>query len=223
VTFDATVNRILQRVEPGLHVDRSVLEALLRERPKPEGLVSLLAAANPATVRAAVLYLGLYGTVRESAVLALCLHHDDAGVVRLAEHCLWSLWMQSGSVDGNRSLSQAIGCMQTGDYSAAIAVLDGLLAAEPAFAEAHFQRGLALCSLDRAAEATKEYRQTLRLNPYHFSAAAALGHACVEQGNLPGALHYYRQALRIHPHLEDVPTAVHELESVIGSQGSPHA
>jgi len=223
VTFDATVSRILGRAQPGLHVDRSVLDALMRERPKPEALVTLLAVTDPATVRAAVLYLGLYGTVRESAVLVLCLQHEDAGVVQLAEQCLWALWMQGGSEAGNQRLVQAVGHMQSGDHKTAIEVLNCLISQEPGFAEAHFQRGLALCSADQPDEAAKEYRLTLRLNPYHFGAAAALGHSCVEQGNLQRALHYYRQALRIHPHLEDVPDAIHELESAISSHHGHHA
>ena len=136
-------------------------------------------------------------------------------VVQLAEHCLWSIWMQSGSEEGNRHLAAAVGCMKTGDHAAAIKVLDALVAREPEFAEAHFQRGLALAAADQTAEAEDAYRQALRLNPYHFGAAAALGHACVERGHLQAALHFYRQALRIHPQLEDVPDAVHEVECVI--------
>jgi len=223
VTYDATINRILRRVIPGAHVDRTVLEALIREKPTPAGLVSLLAAPDPSAVRAAVLYLGMYGTMRESAVLALCLHHEDAGVVQLAEHCLWSLWMQAGSADGNRRLASGIGYLETGDSRAAVRTFDALVAAEPDFAEAHFQRGLALSMMERVEEAEQAYRQALRLNPYHFGAAAALGHACVERGNLRGALHCYRQALRIHPQLEDVPVALHELEAALESRGSQHA
>jgi tetratricopeptide (TPR) repeat protein len=203
VTFEATVNRILAQVEPGMRLDRSVLSDLVREKPRPEALVSLLAAADPTTVRAVVLYLGLYGTSREAPLLALCLHHTDAGVVRLAEHCLWSLWMQSGSEDGNRSLARAIQAINRGNYSEA---------------EAHFQRGLALSSAEDPQAAAREYRAALRLNPHHFGAAAALGHALLEQGDLRGALRFYRKALRIHPRLEDLPDAVRELELVLSSQ-----
>ncbi len=153
MTYDATINRILRRVIPGVHVDRTVLDALIREKPTPAGLVSLLAAPDPSAVRAAVLYLGMYGTMRESAVLALCLHHEDAGVVQLAEHCLWSLWMQAGSADGNRRLASGIGYLETGDSRAAVRTFDALVAAEPDFAEAHFQRGLALSMMERVEEA----------------------------------------------------------------------
>jgi tetratricopeptide (TPR) repeat protein len=223
VTFDATVNRILERVAPGLHIDRSVLNALAREKPRPEALVSLLAAADPATVRAAVLYVGIYGTGREAALLALCLHHADSGVARLAEHCLWSLWMQGGSDDGNRCLAQAVRGISAGKYVEAVETLDALLAHEPGFAEAHFQRGLALSSIERPREAAREYRHALRLNPHHFGAAAALGHALLEQGDLRGALRFYRKALRIHPRLEDLPDAVRELELVLSAQHGQHA
>jgi tetratricopeptide (TPR) repeat protein len=195
-----------------------VLSDLVREKPRPEALVSLLAAADPTTVRAVVLYLGLYGTSREAPLLALCLHHTDAGVVRLAEHCLWSLWMQSGSEDGNRSLARAIQAINRGNYSEAVETLGMLLDREPGFPEAHFQRGLALSSAEDPQAAAREYRAALRLNPHHFGAAAALGHALLEQGDLRGALRFYRKALRIHPRLEDLPDAVRELELVLSSQ-----
>ncbi len=223
MTFESTIHRILERVGPGLNVDRAVLNALVREKPKPEALVSLLAAADPTAVRAAVLYVGLYGTPREAALLALCLHHADSGVAQLAEHCLWSLWMQSGSEDGNRTLACAIQAINGGKYVEAVQTLDSLLAREPGFPEAHFQRGLALSSADQPKEATREYRLALRLNPHHFGAAAALGHALLEQGDLRGALRFYRKALRIHPRLEDLPDAVRELEFVLGAQHGQNA
>ena len=222
-TFEASVNRILERVEPGLHIDRQILSALVHEQPKPEALISLLAAGDPTTVRAAVLYLGLYGTAREAPLLALCLHHADAGVVRLAEHCLWSLWMQSGSDEGNCSLAQAIQAINGGDYDGAVQTLDTLLKREPGFPEAHFQRGLALSSAEQPEAAVRAYRTALRLNPHHFGAAAALGHALMEKGDLRGALRFYRKALRIHPRLEDLPDAVRELEFVLASQHGPGA
>lgn len=221
MTQQPTVDHILRIVAPTAVIDHGVLEALLREHPQPEALMPLVAAGAPEVVRAAVLYLGICGSMRECPVLALCLRHDDRVVAQLAEYGLWSIWMQSGTAQGNRELAAAVACIHSGAYEDAIGILTRLLATEPSFAEAYFQCGLALGSADRPAEAAQAYRHTLRLNPYHFGAAAALGHACVEQGDLATAMHYYHQALRIHPRLEDVPAAVQTLESIMARQRSP--
>ena len=53
----------------------------------------------------------------------------------------------------------------------------------------------------------------LRLNPYHFAAAANLGHTYVEEGDVLSALRYYRYALRIHPRLADLREAVRSIEA----------
>lgn len=214
---DATVDSVLRCVAPDIPVDRAVLGGLLHRRPAARTLVPLLSSPDPEIVRAAVLYLGCQGSAPDCPFLVLCLRHQDEDVARLAEHCLWSLWMQGGSEQGNRHLSEAIRCIRDGDYNVAAQLLTMLIAEEPAFAEAHFQLGIALSSQEKTDEAAQAYRQTLRLNPSHFGAAAALGHASVEQGNLPGALHYYRRALQIHPRLEALPEAVRELEAAVGS------
>ena len=91
--------------------------------------------------------------------------------------------------------------------------------AEPDYAEAHFQRGLAFATLDRNDEAAEAFREALRLNPYHFAAAASLGHACLELGDLPAAVRYYRQALRLHPRLDDVPVALREVTAALQRLG----
>lgn len=218
VTYDATVERILRRVVPGLPVERSILDQLVTQRPPPEALVSLLSAADPAVVRAAVLYLGLYGTQRDAPVLVLCLHHDDAGVVKLAEHCVWALWLRGGSAESNRTLAAAVDEIRRGRHAVAERRLRLLVEREPSFAEAHFQRGLALCSLERPADAARCLLEAVRLNPYHFGAAATLGHTCVEQGDLHAAVRWYRQALRIHPRLEDIPAALREVEAILGDE-----
>jgi tetratricopeptide (TPR) repeat protein len=215
VRDDEVVEKVLQAVAPGAQVDRDLLGGLMGSQLCPEVILPLLADPLVERVRAAVILLGACGSMRDCPLLALCLQHPDQTVVKLAEYCLWCIWMHAGSEKGNRELAGAIDCIRVSAYDNAIDLLQELVAAEPAFAEAHFQLGVALCSVERHQEAARAYRQTLRLNPYHFGAAAALGHTCVQLGNLPGALHHYRQALRIHPSLEDVPKALEQVESIV--------
>jgi len=202
---------------PDVSVDRDLLSRLMRDRPGPAEVLRLLSAPRSPEAGAAVVYLGLVGSVRNSAILSLCLQHDDPAVARLAEQCLWRIWMRAGSQEGNHRLADAIRQLQWGDYAAAEAILADLTAAEPAFAEAHFQRGLALASLDCHAAACECYREALRLNPYHFGATAALGHALVEVGRLEPAATQYRRALQMYPHLEDVRGALEEVTRATAS------
>ncbi len=209
---NAVVDQVLQTLAADTPVDRVVLGSLLERRPTPDDLMPLLKSPVAATVGAAVIYMGMYGSKGDSGLLLPCLRHEDPDVVGLAERCIWSLWMQGGSNEGNRHLAAAVECIKNGDYTGAIHLLRALVASEPGFAEAHFQWGVALCCCERPAAAASAYRETLRLNPKHFGAAAALGHTCVEQGDLPAAMHYYRRALRIHPAMEDVPAALSAVE-----------
>lgn len=214
VTHEATADRVLRVVAPGASIDRAVLITLLREHAQPATLAPLLAASEPETVRAAVVYLGVRGSLRDCPVLALYLQHDDALVAHLAEYGLWSIWMRSGTAEGNQRLAAGVASIKSGRYEDAADILRALAEDEPSFAEAFFQYGLALSLAGRIDDAVRAHAQALRLNPYHFAATAALGHACVERGDLAGALRYYRQALRIHPRLDDLPEAVRELEAV---------
>jgi tetratricopeptide (TPR) repeat protein len=219
VKHDATVDQLVRAVAPGTELDEGVLQSLLDDRPRAADVVPLVSSDIPAVVRAAVLYLGLYGTLRECPVLALCLRHSDDRVVELAERGLWSIWMQSGGREGNVRLASAVSALASDNYEAAIRTLSLLVVTEPKFAEAHFQLGLALSSADRPEDAARSYHEALRLNPYHFAAAAALGHTCVEQGNLPAALHFYEQSLRIHPRLTDVPEAIRQVRALLPNRG----
>lgn len=212
------IDQILRTLPLDVTVDRELLRAFFEERPACESVIKHLGTSDAGRVRSAVLYLGLHGTPREAAVLTLCLRHHDEQTARLAEFCLWYLWMQAGSTQGNQTLAEAVQRIKLGDFGGAIDILRVLVDREPAFAEAHFQCGLALESTERHAEAAAAYRETLRLNPYHFGAATALGHTCVEQGNLNGALHYYRKALEIHPRLTDVPDAINAIEEIVGQR-----
>lgn len=215
MTRNAAVDRILHAVAPGAGVDLRVLNDLLSRRPRPEVLLPLLADRDPDTVRAGIVFLGMYGSLRECPLLALCLQHHDLGVVQLAEYCLWAIWMRSGSTEGNRHLTEAVHAGRVGNHEEVVRTLCALTALEPGFAEAHFQLGLALAALDRPDEAVRAFRQTLRLNPYHFAAAAALGHSQVALNNLQAALQAYRQAVRIHPLLDDIPQAIDDLEVLV--------
>jgi tetratricopeptide (TPR) repeat protein len=207
-----SVQQVVQTVAPNVPLDQLVLATLLKERPADETLAGLLLVGAPAATAAALAYVGACGTIDDCGLITPCLRHTDPKIAELAEDCLWRLWMRAGTARGNRGLIAAMRCIEAQQYREAIEMLRLLLREAPDFAEAHFQLGVALCCLERDAEAGRVLERAVRLNRYHFGAIALLGHTRVALGDLEGALRYYRMALEIHPGLADVPDALLEVE-----------
>jgi len=208
--------RFLDQIQPALARGELslVLTRLAREWP-PSRLTGLLDCPAPGVVALAARCLGLIGTMRHSPALAALLGHENEAVVKAAEDALWSIWMRSGSPEANRALAAAVEQVRREDLDTAADMLEKLTAAEPGFAEAHHQRALTLHSLGRIEPAEGAYREALRLNPYHYAAAAGLGHICVERGDLGGALQHYRSALHVHPRLAEIREFVLQLEAAV--------
>ncbi len=193
----------------------AALADTLRTQWPPQRLAGFLSSASGEAVKAAVFCLGFAGSMGDCPDLAAMLRHNDASVARLAEDSLWSIWMRAGSKTGNCRLADAIHRIKLEDYGAAEQRLRALQRSEPMFAEPHHQRGIALSMLDRVDEAAQEYRAAFDLNPYHFSAVAALGHTHAQRGNVVSALICYRQALEIHPRLDGLPETVAMIERAL--------
>ena len=70
---------------------------------------------------------------------------------------------------------------------------------------------MAQFSLGRFADAIRDCRQALEINPYHFVAATSMGHAYLELENPVSALECFRRALRLNPDLEGVRARVAQL------------
>lgn len=180
------------------------------------GFVRLLSCGNGDVARAAAVCLGLKGSLGECRVLAGLLANGDAALMRVAENSLWQIWMRAGSDWGNCRLTEAVEHIRYERYESALGVLDELIGSEPSFAEAHHQRGIALWFLERLREAGQAFWRAWRENPYHYSAAVNLAHVYTESGNLKRALFHYRNALRIHPGLDEIPGVVKRLEVAVG-------
>lgn len=181
-----------------------------------------LASPDTDLVKLAIGHLALYGSMRNARALAVMLHHADPLVVRLAEDALWRIWMRAGTKRGNLQLSAAVEKIGHGDFGAALQQLGALLANEPAFAEAHHQRGIVLSLLERFDEAESELVHAIDLNPLHFEAIAGLGHIAASRGDAEQTLRHYHDALRIHPRYAEIRSAVSEIEGVLHGRSAAH-
>lgn len=178
-------------------------------------LVELLYSEDAEVVRLAVVALGYSGATSAVYPLVSCLGHLEPAVVAVAEDALWSIWMRMAGESATEALSAAVSDIRAERFEGAIARLRQLTDAVPGFAEAHHQLGIALHSLERLEEAEAAYSEALRLNSCHYAAAAALGHICVERGDLDEALRRYHTALHIHPRMSDLRALTPRLEAAL--------
>jgi tetratricopeptide (TPR) repeat protein len=160
--------------------------------------------------RAAALAFGLIGTMRSNAALAAALHDPDSLVRKLAADSLWEVWFRAGTDAQNAQLRQA---MQLPDHLQAVAALDELVKEAPDFAEAVNQRAILRFRRGEYTKSAADCETVLRLNPFHFGAAAGLGQCYLRMNRPRAALRAFRQALQIRPDLDGVTDTVRGLEA----------
>ncbi len=179
-------------------------------------LQRVLASPDVKTRRAAALALGLVGGMDSNPAAAAALHDPDPVVQRFAADALWELWFRGGTADQTRRLREAA---EDPDAPAARAEFDALIRAAPAFAEARNQRAIWLFRRGEFARAAEDCEAVLRLNPFHFGAAAGLGQCLAKLGKPRAAIRAYRTALDINPALEHLRDAIRALEKSLGRGG----
>src|SRR5262245_29040727 len=100
-------------------------------------LQRLLHHSDAETRRAAVLGLGLIGTMESNGALARVLHDPERTVARMATDALWQLWFRGGSDEENSELQRIL---HLPDFMEILAGLDDLVREAPRFAEVFNQR-----------------------------------------------------------------------------------
>jgi tetratricopeptide (TPR) repeat protein len=179
-------------------------------------LLRLLASGDARTRRAAVLSLGLLGSMAANEELAARLQDEDAGVRQGAVDALWTLWFRGDTEENNREL-QRLGRLRDADK--ALAGLDTLIKKAPNFAEAYNQRAILSFRRKQYERSIADCEKVLELNPYHFGAQAGMAQSYLQLRKHRAALKAFRAALRINPHLEGVAETVRALETALGEEG----
>lgn len=193
----------------GVHDAMRDFRAAVRKRYTEGTLQRMLAAPHVKTRRAAALALGLLGTMESNAVVASALADEDFLVQRFAADALWELWFRAGTAEQNWRLREAA---RNPDVNRARAELDDLILQAPQFAEAYNQRAIWFFKRGELARAVEDCEAVLRLNPYHFGAAAGLGQCLMKLGKFHSAIRAFRMALEINPALEHLNETIEQLE-----------
>jgi tetratricopeptide (TPR) repeat protein len=180
-----------------------------------EGTLQRLVRSPDVKVRrAAVLALGLVGTMQSNVAVAALLGDEDPLVQRFAADAMWEVWFRGGTADQNWQLHQAAR-LAASDPDAAHAALDELIRQAPDFAEAYNQRAIGFFKRGEYARAVEDCEVVLRLNPYHFGAAAGMGQCLLKLKRPRAALRAFRQALDLNPALEHLKDTIQALEAAL--------
>jgi len=204
--FIAEVQPMLQRR------DVSGLLHLLKTRWSCEQLEFLVDHGTLDAKKVAALALGLVGPVCCAPGVARLLRDPDPMLNRMAEHALWSIWFRASCDAATHQLCRGAQAIDRGDYDHAISHFNAALAIDPNFAEAWNQRAIAYYYKEDYHASIVDSDQAIRLMPCHFGAWSGKGHCHAHLGQLDQALHAYRKALDINPHLECIRESVQEIE-----------
>ena len=170
---------------------------------------------SPPVRRAAVLALGFAGDYEANAAMGCALLDEDRTVRMLAENGIRNVWTRAGTEEQRRQLAVVVRLNSARHYQEALERATELIAQSPWFAEAWNQRAVARFALGHYAESIRDCHQALEINPYHFAAAAGMGHAYLELDNPVSALESFRRALRLNTGLEGVRAQVARLTRMI--------
>lgn len=178
-------------------------------------LQRLLLAPEVETRLAAVVALGLVGTLESNRAVAQLLRDEDRSIRHKASDALWSLWLRGDSPENNRELRRL---MQLDEPGRALAGYTALLHRCPEFAEAYNQRAILYYRLGEYQKSIEDCEIVLKLNPVHFGALSGMAQCYLKLRKPRPALKAFRQAFRLNPGLEGVGETIRELEDALGEE-----
>ncbi len=151
--------------------------------------------------------------VRAEQLDILFAHLRRPGIAsELVEQKIWSLWAASDSPTAEVLLQQAGRAIEGRAPAEAMSILERLIGAYPDFAEAWNKRATLYFMMKRYDQALKDIEKVVDLEPRHFGALAGKGMILERQKKYSAAREAYEEALAVNPTLEQVKSALKELD-----------
>jgi tetratricopeptide (TPR) repeat protein len=163
--------------------------------------------------RAALLALGLNGTMASNALVAERLHDEEQQVRRLATDAMWNIWFRAEGDSQKRELQRL---SQLKDPRKSLRGLNAMIQKLPHFAEAYNQRAIFYFRAGDFQKAVADCEKVLELNPFHFGAQSGMGQCLMKMKKPRAALQAFQSALEINPELNEIADSVRTLEEKLG-------
>ncbi|MQY42698.1 tetratricopeptide repeat protein [Epibacterium sp. SM1969] len=171
-------------------------------------------------VFSALLMLGqmAHAEARSVDMLLGDLASSDAQTAIDIDRELQAIWRKSGSASMDLMLRRGVDALERGDAALAHEHLSALVDHAPDFAAGWFKRAEALFRLDQIGPAIADLERALALNPNDYNALFALGTVFEHLQSPKRAFDAYTRAKAIHPHHEEVISALERLTPQVQGQ-----
>jgi len=135
------------------------------------------------------------------------------------ESKVWEAWMASGDAKIDGMVQQSVALMRLQMFDESLAILDGVVAKAPDYAEGWNRRATLLYMMQEYNRSIADIQKVLALEPRHFGAISGLGLISMVKGDKAGALAAYRKVLEIDPNNLGAKATVEQLDKEL--QGNP--
>ena len=151
----------------------------------------------------------------EAALLADLARAEPEAALRIDRE-LQAIWTKTGSSSMDLLLRRGRDALEEGDTRSAIEHLTALTDHAPDFAEGWHLRAQAFYGANLYGPAVADLERALALNPHNYNAIFGLGAILESFGDENRAYEAYSRVKTMHPHHEEVDTALERLESRVG-------
>lgn len=124
---------------------------------------------------------------------------------------IWSAWLQHDNREVRALMDAGMRDMRAARWRQALGRFDAAVDLAPDFAEAWNKRATVHYLLGDFPASSADVVETLRLEPRHFGALAGQGMMYLQRRNAAQALLYFRRALAVNPHMDNVRRYVERL------------
>jgi tetratricopeptide (TPR) repeat protein len=139
----------------------------------------------------------------------------DSESAKHVEARIAALWMRTPSDTAALLMERVRQAMEAGNSDVALKLLDAVVRLRPDYVEAWNKRATLYYMRNDYAHALADIREVLAREPRHFGALAGLGMIMRDIGDDKKALAAFRQALKLHPHLDNIPDLVKSLSDKV--------
>lgn len=134
----------------------------------------------------------------------------DPASARKIDDQIWRIWMQHPDERTRESLLIGISFMNGGRAELAELAFKEAIERDPEFAEAWNKRATLRFLNGDIPGSIADCAHVLKLEPRHFGALSGLGVMNAKIGDWKAAVHWYEQALMVHPQLPGIQAALKE-------------